>query len=346
MKKILLGFFGLVYLLLPQVASAHEAYVLTRQEFDQGLLITAKNPFGPLIDPSHLGLFLFISVCVGLSFLLVLLWSTTSWARVLDKLIKKATLVGPLIIRLAISASFFYAAQSNSVLGPELTLAHLPGGQVVRFLLYLVAIMVFSGFFVELAGFIGLCIFVYMTRFYGLYMLTYLNYLGELLVLFLFGTRFVSFDRYLFGKKLWFQQIEKLRKYETPIIRVLYGLALIYAGWSIKFVHQNLSIEVYNQYHLQDFFRASAGFIAAGAGLSEILIGLFILIGFFMRWTILISLFFITISLLYFHELIWPHLMLYGISFSLLINSGDSLTIDHYMVPWARKLLGRLGSRR
>lgn len=342
MKKILFGILSLVFFIFPQVASAHEAYVLTRQEFNQGLQITAQNPFGPLVDPAHFGLFLLISICVGLSFLLVILWATTPAAGWLDKLVKKANLVGPLIIRLAISASFFYAAEANAVLGPELTLAHLPGGQIVRFLLYLVAVMVFFGFFVELAGFLGLCIFLYITRFYGLYMLTYLNYLGELLVLFFFGSRFVSFDRYFFGKKRWFQRLESLRKYETPIVRILYGLALIYAGWSIKFVHQNLSIEVYNQYHLKDFFHASASFIAAGAGLSEILIGLFIVLGFAMRWTILISLFFITISLLYFHELIWPHLMLYGISFSLLINSADFLTIDHYMVPWVRGILRKV----
>ena len=164
----------------------------------------------------------------------------------------------------------------------------------------------------------------------------------ELIVLLLFGSRFLSFDQLFWKKKLWVKALELYKEYETPIVRVGYGLALIYAGWNIKFQHQELTVWVYNQYHLKDFFHASAQFIAAGAGLSEIAIGFFILIGFTMRWTILISLFFITLSLIYFHELLWPHVMLYGISFSLLINSADKLTIDHYMVPWVRRLIKKV----
>ncbi|HET9946913.1 MAG TPA: DoxX family membrane protein, partial [Patescibacteria group bacterium] len=200
-----------------------------------------------------------------------------------------------------------------------------------RFILFALSLMIFFGIFVETAGLIGLLIFMYITNFFGIYMLTYLNYLGELIVLLLFGSRVVSFDRVLFGKKAWFTHIENLRSFEIPVVRILYGLALIYAGWSIKFQHQLLSVEVYNEYHLHDFFHASAQFIASGAGLSEIVIGLFIVLGFAQRLTVLISLFFITLSLLYFKEMLWPHLMLYGISFSLIINSADMLTIDRYL---------------
>ena len=71
------------------------------------------------------------------------------------------------------------------------------------------------------------------------------------------------------------------------------------------------------------------------------LIGLFVILGFAMRWTILISLAFITLSILYFQELLWPHFILYGISFSLLINSGDLFTLDHWIVPWLKKVVRR-----
>lgn len=327
------------YLLLATNAYAHEAYVLTPQEFQAGLLVNSTNPFNQLSDPKHLPLFLTISLFVGLSFILIILWSTTNWSQILDNIVRKAKVIGPLIIRLAISASFFFAAQINSILGPELPLDHIPYGYVLRLALFAISIMVLFGFLTELAALIGLFAFLYISYFNGLYMITYANYFGELLVLLLFGSRFLSFDSLLFGKNHWDQKFQKFRDLEVPIVRVLYGVALIFAGYTIKFQHQQLSIDVYNQYHLINFFHSSAGFIAAGAGLSEILIGLFILVGFAMRWTILISLAFITLSILYFREMLWPHLMLYGISFSLLINSGDKFTIDHYLVPWLRKLL-------
>lgn len=333
------------FLFFTPLAFAHEAYVLTQQQFQAGLKVNSTHPFAALTDPSHLPIFITITFWVVLTYLLIILWSATPWAAKADTVIKKANLIGPLIIRLAISASFFYGAQINCILGPELPLTNIPGGEIIRFFEFVIAFMVLLGTFTEIAGLIGLLIFLYVTRFFGLYMLTYLNYLGELLVLFLFGSRFASCDRYFFGKKLWFQKLEKLKKFETPIIRILYGLALIYAGYTIKFQHQILSIEVYNQDHLKNFFHATADFIAAGAGLSEITIGLFIVLGFAMRLTILISLVFITLSILYFREMLWPHFMLYGISFSLLINSADMYTIDRYLPRLTRFVLKKIIGR-
>lgn len=330
------------YLLAASPSYAHEAYVLTHQEFTKGLATNSVNPLGPIFDTQHLYLSIIITLGIVLGYLVINFWSTTTPAAKLDKLIKRIGIVGPLIIRIAISASFFYAALANAVLGPELSLVGIPGGEIIRFLLFVIALMVFFGIFVEVAALVGLLIFMYITKFYGVYMITYANYFGELLVLLLFGSRFISFDKYFFGEKLWYRKLEKLRGLETPIVRVLYGIALMYAGWTIKFQHQEISIMVYNQYHLKDFFHASASYIAAGAGVCEIVIGFFILIGFTMRFTILISLFFITLSILYFREMLWPHFMLYGISFSLLINSSDTFTVDRYFIPWARKIRQKL----
>ncbi len=322
-------------------ASAHEAYVLPASEFQKGLQMTATNPLGPLLDSAHLGMFVLIGALVIISYLLVLLWSGTKPSDVLDAIVRKAAVVGPLIIRIAISASFFYSAMNNVILGPELPLSGLPFGNVIRLLLFLLSLMILTGTLTEIAAAIGIALYAYACAHFGVYMITYTNYLGELLVLFLFGSRFLSFDKLFFGGSRWWKKAEGKTFLETPIVRILYGVALIYAGYTIKFLHQGLTIDVYNQYHLADFFHASAGFIAAGAGVSEILIGLFILIGFGMRWTILISLVFITLSILYFQELLWPHFMLYGISFSLLINSSDRYTLDSKITPWVRCILHR-----
>ena len=343
MKKISVLFSALVfYLLFAKLAFAHEAYVLTRNEFDHGLQVVTKNPLQGLLDPRYIQTSLLITVCIVALFTLSFLWATTPLAARLDRLIRKLWTIGPLIIRLAISTSFYFAASANSILGPELSLATLPYGQVVRYLLFLLAILIFFGFLTEVAAAVGLLLFFYVSYFYGSYMVTYANYFGELLVLLFFGSRFLSIDRLLFGKKAYISFFEKKRFLETPLVRILYGIALIYAGYTIKFVHQGLSIAVYNQYHLINFFHAPADFIAAGAGLSEITIGVFILFGFAQRITIAISLIFITLSLLYFQEMLWPHLMLYGISLSLFVNSSDPFTIDHYFIPFLQNIIKKL----
>ena len=302
----------------------------------------SPDAFAPLLDSSHFAIFFLISTLVVFAYTLTILFSTTSLAGKFDKKIKKANKLGPYIIRLAISASFFYAALSNCVFGPELSLNVFSIGWLIRFLLFIIALMIFFGVYVEIAALIGIIIFITLCFHFGLYMVTYANYLGELIVLFMFGSRVLSFDKLFFGNKLFISAFEKYQDLEIPLVRILYGIALLYAGYTIKFQHQSLSILVYNEYHLQNFFHASAKFIAAGAGLSEILIGFFIIIGFSQRLTILISLVFITLSVLYFKELIWPHLMLYGISFSLLINSADKFTLENYLIPKLRLLRKRI----
>lgn len=329
----------LLFLIFVPRVSAHEAYVLPQNEFQQGLQTFSSHPFAPLVDSSHFQISAIITLLVMFIFAIVMLWSTTKPAVILDKLIKKTAVVGPIIIRLAVGISFYFSAQGNDFLAPELSLSSLPGGAVIRFALYLLSLMILFGIFTEIAALIGLLLFFYAIFYFGQYMITYTNYFAELLVLIFFGSRFLSIDALFFGKRLWVKAFEQYKFLEIPTVRILYGIALIYAGFSIKFLHQDLSIAVYNQYHLQNFFHADGAFIAAGAGLSEIVIGLFIVLGFAQRLTVLISLVFITLSLLYFKEMLWPHLILYGISFSLLINSADLFTIDRYLIPWERNVL-------
>lgn len=338
---ILLGIIAILFG-NPQITYAHEAYVLPQYQFSRGLQTFSAHPLAPLLDTSHLQISLIITIGAALTYTLCIVWATTPYAALLDRYIKKAAVIGPLVIRIAIASSFYFSAQGNELLGPELSLLIFPYHAILRFLLYLTALMILFGVFTEIAAAIGIFLYICAIHFYGGYMMTYTNYLGELLVLFLFGSRFLSFDLLSFGKKLFFKGLEKYKDLEIPIVRILYGIALIYAGYTIKFLHQDLSIAVYNQYHLQNFFHASAAFIAAGAGLSEILIGLFILIGFAQRLTILLSVIFITLSLMYFQELLWPHAILFGISFSLFINSADQFTIDRYLIPWARGIIRKL----
>jgi len=333
--------FAALGLLAAPAALAHEAYVLTAKKFQEGLGVVSKAPFAPLFDATHWKLFLVITACVAAAYALSFLFATTRAAAAADAVIRKAKLVGPLIIRLSISSAFIFAARSHVFLGPELPVADLPLGNAAQYLTFLAGLMILFGVFTEIAAGLGILLFIYASAFYGWYMLTYTNYLGELIVLLLFGARFISFDQLFFGAKDWVAALEKWKYLETPIVRLLYGFALIYAGYTIKFVHQGLTVDVYDQYHLDLFFHAAAAFIAAGAGLSEIAIGVMIMLGFAQRLTILISLVFITLSLVYFHELLWPHIMLYGISFSLLINSSDPFTLDRRIVPWLRGLLRR-----
>jgi uncharacterized membrane protein YphA (DoxX/SURF4 family) len=231
-------------------------------------------------------------------------------------------------VRITIALALFFSALSNSFLGPELHIGAFPYAYLVRALLFAISGMIAVGFMTELAAFAGVIIFLGSLFVYGPYVLTYLNYLGELIVLSLFGMRMFSIDGYLFGSLKRFVSFER---YGTLIVRVLYGLALVYAAITVKLLHPDLTVTVVNSWNLTKFhwlFPSDPLLVTLGAGIVETVIGLFIIFGFELRLTVLISLFYITLSLFYFRELVWTHLLLYGISFNLLLQP-ETFTLDH-----------------
>ncbi|MES2409374.1 MAG: DoxX family membrane protein [Patescibacteria group bacterium] len=335
MIKIFLFVFSL--LLPAHIASAHEAYVMDYNIFWNGMNgPMSSRAFDALKNPAdlHLTIIIVVSVLValGINFLIRL----TSFGEKLHKFPERFSNLGPHFVRITIAIALFFSAWSNTFLGPELHGSLFAYPEILRITLFAISIMIAIGFLTELAAFVGIVAFVSSFFVFGPYIFTYLNYLGELIVLLLFGMRVFSVDKYLLGPLKRFEWFEK---YETVIVRVLYGIALIYAGITVKLLHPELTIDVVNTWHLTQFhwlFPSDPLLVTFGAGIVESVIGMFIIFGFEMRLTILISLFYITLSLLYFRELVWPHLLLYGISFNLLVKP-EVFTIDHFIFEKHRK---------
>lgn len=327
------------FLLFPFAVLAHEAYVLPKSFFWQEIV----KPISPralavLQNPHDLLVSMEITVGILVLIFLNFLFRQSAVGEKTHKFFEKFSALGPVFVRIAIASAFFFGAKSGAFLGPELSLAQMPFAEILRWCLYIASGMIMAGFLTEIAALLGLIVFTVGLFSFGAYLATYLNYLGELIVLVVFGMRRLSLDLLLFGP------LQKWRKkwepYETTVVRVLYGIALIYAGINVKFLHPDLTLRVINDWNLTRFhwlFPSDPLLVVLGAGLAESAIGLFIILGFEMRMTVLISLFYITLSLLFFRELVWPHILLYGISLNLLIQP-EILTIDHFMFERHRKI--------
>lgn len=323
----------------PFIASAHEAYVLPYSFFWQEINTPINmRALEALHNPHDLLITLLVTGGVLLLIVLNFLFRLSSLGERVHTFFERFATLGPIFVRVAIASAFFFGAQSGAFLGPELLLTQTPFAELLRYALYLISGMILAGFLTELAALIGLIIFSIGFFSFGAYLATYLNYLGELIVLFLFGMRRWSLDGLLFGHlKTWRARLEP---YETTIVRIFYGLALIYAGVTVKFLHPDLTLRVINDWNLTQFhwlFPSDPLLVVLGAGLAEAAIGLFLVFGFEMRMTVLISLFYITLSLFYFKELVWPHILLYGISLNLLVQP-EILTIDHFIFAHHRKM--------
>lgn len=339
MKKYFLALSALIGAAAwPALVSAHEAYVLPTaffwEEIHKPVSLVA---FKSLENPADLAVALYITLGVLTVLFLNFLFRLSRPGRATHRFIERFAGAGPVLVRIAIASAFFFGAKSGAFLGPELPLSAIHSAAFLTYALYAISVMIFLGIFTELAAFAGLIIFTVGFVTFGAYLVTYLNYLGELIVLFIFGTRRFSLDRVLLGPLANWRA--RLKPYETTIVRVFYGAALIYAGITVKFLHPELTLRVVNDWNLTQFhwlFPSDPLLVVLGGGLAEAVIGLFILIGFEMRMTVLVSLFYITLSLLFFRELVWPHILLYGISFNLLLQP-ETFTLDHLIFKRRRR---------
>lgn len=330
--------FTIYFVLYTPVVFGHEAYVLTKEQFNQGMSQLNPNPFSALQNGENFKIFVEVTLGVLVLIVTYLIFLLSEVGAKFDQAITRLARFGPLITKLTIAASFFFSVQTNSFLGPELSLSSLFFPEVIKFCLILISYMFLLGFLTEVASIAALAIYLLSFSVFGFYMLTYANYLGEMIVLMIFGSRIFSIDKYLFGVK---KIADSLQQYEVGIVRVFYGLALCFAAINVKFLHPILSMTVVDQYHLIRFnylFPQDSLLVALGAALSELTIGVFIILGFELRLAVLVSLFYITLSLLYFKEAVWPHLLLYGISLNLLINK-EQLSVDQFLISHKDLLL-------
>lgn len=336
-KIVFLAGLAVAGLSLSPFAFAHEAYVLPPDVFQSAIQSPPSgDAFAALLDAHNRAVFFEITLGVLLAMLAMFFLRHSRWGMRADAALKRRSDIGIFLIRMALAASLLGSAVTSSIFGPELPLSAMPFGYLLRIALYILSALFFLGLFTEAAAAVSLVIFLLAFRSFGWYVATYLNYFGEIVALLLFGSRFWSLDKIIFGS---LRRFAGFSSYEPTIVRCCYGVALGYAAVTVKFLHPILTVDVVNIYHLNRFaiFPSDPLLVTLGAALAELLIGILIFVGFETRITVFISLIYITLSLWYFKEVVWPHLMLYGISLSLLLNDGGKASLNGWIDAKLRK---------
>jgi uncharacterized membrane protein YphA (DoxX/SURF4 family) len=198
-------------------------------------------------------------------------------------------------------------------------------------LLYSLGLLLCVGLWTRLSGAITAAVFTVGIIYHGSYMLTYTNYLGEAVVSMILGGGMWSLDHYRTHHSSHIHALaHRLEPYAFPLLRALFGISVIYAAYFAKFMHSQLALDVIAHYHLTDFFPFPPLFTVLGASIVEVLIGLFIVFGFEIRHTALFFLFWIGLSLVYFGESVWPHLVLVGVLIALFCHGYDKYSFQGY----------------
>ena len=339
MSKIgtqIVGMFGSILLLvlccLPIAAHAHEVYVLNQTEVGHAL---SEGPldFSPIFETNRITILvagvLAILLVVGIFFLSVAKGIERFFDPFLFKIKPFASYIAQFTLGLALLASAYYGA----LFGPELPLKELFGeaSTGVRALLLLSGLSLILGIYPRVAGFLGVAVFFFPLLSRGFYMLNYGTYFGEALVVLALGS---SYALYEFHQTQRWKIIDAaFAKYKFLVLRIFFGSSLIYASLYAKYIYGSLALETVTKYNLvQFFFNFDPLLIVFGALLIELMIGIFVIVGFELRSTSLFFLGFLIVSLVFFQEALWPHVMLIGTALAMAIHGYDRFTIESRLI--------------
>lgn len=318
--------------LLPSLAFAHEVYVLDETTVLRDLQMPSLQVFAIIYN--NAGQFF---VWGFLAFWIILTVFSISISKTVEKKIDPLLMplkrYAPLVARITLGLAMTFSGLHASIFGPELSMSRfLPPDAVVPLsvLLIVLGMLITVGLLTRIACLILMAGYVYMWLYFGTYMFTYINYFGEMMITLILGNRMLALDSLI--HKSYPSQLHNLLKWVEGhaflIMRVAFGISLIFASVYAKFLHAQLAIDTVVEYHLTKYFPFPPEFIVLGAFVIEVLLGLFILLGIEVRFASLFLLFFLGLSMLYFGEAVWPHVVLAGGAIAIFMNGYDRYTLQ------------------
>jgi hypothetical protein len=318
---------------LPISALAHEVYVLEQSEISRALTRGPLNLFEVArSDQNRFFTWMFIVlsavvIVLGVSFI-------RSFGKAVGPFLLKIKPYADHILQVTLGVAVLASAHHGVLFGPELPLQDLFQSQalIMRLILYVAGSCILFGVYPRI-GAIGIVVTYFMAYFGfgGVYMLSYAIYAGIALMLAIFGAGY-STVRYkpAFSDK-WTNFLYELHKRKYFILRVIFAGSVAYAAIYAKFLHGSLALAVVEKYNLTDIFPFSPAFVVLGAFMIEMMVGLFYLIGFELRFTSLVFLVFLGLSLNFFNELLWPHYILIGTAIAMFFHGYDDYAIERLL---------------
>ncbi len=334
-KRSILAFLGILFSILyfshTTRIFAHEQYVLTKQQLQIGMADNSINVFSALNNSENFKISLFVGLGIFVTIIAYFCFQYSFLGKKLDKILSSLDPIGHVFLRVALGASLIMSAYFHSFLGPEIPVTVLPLTTVLVPIMYVIGTLLLFGVFTRIVATVGLLILIATTFIYGEYIVTYLNYYGEYIALIVFGSYVLSIDNKIFGAS---SLVKKYKDIELLIIRVTYGISVMYPAITIKLLHPKVIVEIVNEYHLNQIhwlFPQDSVLISLGTGLAQILVGAFIIVGFETRLASLVTFFLYFLSVIYFKEAVWPHYVLLALAIYLVLNNGGRHALDYFI---------------
>lgn len=310
--------------LYPAFTLAHEPYVLTGPDWRLAYAEPWHDFLLPLSDPRNAPLILAAGLgLVGVFILSFIFWRSTSGQALAARLDRLTPLMF-LLIRLSLAAALALGAMRGNIFGPELSLAELPYSRLIQGAIYALAFLLTLGWMTELSALVVLAVYLLVLYTFGSYVLVYLPYVWVALAFVGYGAGRFSLDH----RSVRPIHPLKPKPFQVTWLRWALAIGLIGGAVGIKILHPAVTLAVVNQYQI---FPASPAFFAMGATLSELMFGLFILVGFQSRTVALVAFILLGSAQIFFKEILWPHLPLYALAGYIVAAGNGPFALDQWL---------------
>ncbi|MBI5456175.1 DoxX family membrane protein [Candidatus Kaiserbacteria bacterium] len=321
--------FSAAVLLLPFFLYAHEVYVLTPEEILHGLVTPPASPTHVMME--NFSQFMFWAIVTGIALPTLFLMSLSRRIeRVFTPFFARTRKYALHLVRIGVGASLLTFAYAGAVFGPELPLQGVFGAysSLVMAMLAAAGAAILFNTYSRLGGALLLAVYIGALFGRGAYVFTYIEYAAA-------GIFFLVGDASAAGGGATWQRIqkklEKFRPYRFLILRVGFGLSVMFASIYAKVIYGTLALTVVEKYDLTSYWLFSSfspEFLVLGAAIVEFLCGLLIALGIEVRHTAVFLAFWLTLSLAYFQEMVWPHIILFGLGGAFFLYGYDWYSIE------------------
>ncbi|TSC86463.1 MAG: hypothetical protein G01um10148_449 [Parcubacteria group bacterium Gr01-1014_8] len=330
---------SLAFLLLPVAAAAHEVYVLTPEEITAAMAGERSSHVATIAE--HLGQFMFWGLVTSIVVTTVFFMSISHWLENLSApFFRRIKSYAPYVLQVGLGVSLLCTAWYGAFMGPELPFNAIFGSVawLARVILVLCGASILLGYNARSAAIAALLLFLPVAAKHGTYLLTYTEYIGALLFVAIGGGGYATrmpVRRTQTGEARLAARLESwmrvLLQYRYAILRMSFGFAVMFAAVYAKIVHNSLALAVVDTYDLTSYALFSAfepNFLVLGAALIEFLAGLLLFLGIEIRHTVVFLAFWLTLSLLFFGEAVWPHIILFAIAGTLFLYGYDAYSLE------------------
>jgi hypothetical protein len=311
----------LVAMFLPALASAHEVYVLDAETVARGMAEISPNPFTAYFgNESDFFFWGFVSLVVVSTLLCASLFRV--FEKTLDPLLFYLKRWAHPLVRITVGSCLISFGIAGELYGTEIDFETLFGSLsiIMQGLCMLGGVLTIAGIYVRTVAALAVLVYAYGATILGWYVLTYTDHLGAYLLLLVLGAGPWSLENLLHRRHLppsvW-RYLQPYVPFAYPAMRMLFGFGIMFAAIYAKFIHSQLALDVVIRYHLTDYFPFDPLFIVLGALIIEFLAGLMMFL-----------IFWLTLSLLYFQEAVWPHIILFGIGFAIFCHGYDRFSLE------------------